>query len=202
METVEHLRKMVELNFCDKCFQKYKEFIEPTIQSTIQALLLRPLNDWIETESEITQIVMKNKGVFKGTAIVLFLGKNENKFADMVDVKAFKEIKKWNFKRKIDYLHASDVLQDSSYELLNKARETRNRLHDLIVFTEEDYALFHLAFIITHQIWNATVIDKKDISNWLKTDAEKYAKQWLESQDKRKDQAMEKILQKNQPNEF
>jgi hypothetical protein len=128
VETVEHLRKMVEWNFCDTCFEKYKEFIEPTIQSTIVSLLSRPLADWIETESEITQMVMKNKGVFKGTAIVISLGKEESNFDDMVDVKAFKEIKMWNIKRKIDYLHDAGVLQDSSYELLHKARETRNRL--------------------------------------------------------------------------
>jgi hypothetical protein len=182
VETVEHLRKMVESNFCGTCFEKYKEFIEPTIQSTIVSLLSRPLADWIETESEITQIVMKNKGIFKGTAIVISLGKEENKSADMVDVKAFKEIKMWKFKRKIDYLHATGILQDSSYELLDKAREARNRLHDLIAFSEQDYALFHAAFIITNQIWNATMIDQKDISIWLKTDAEKNAKQWLESQ--------------------
>lgn len=182
METVEHLRKLVELNFCGTCFEKYKEFIEPTIQSTIQALVSRPLSDWIETESEITQMVMKNKGVFKSTAIVISLGKDESKFADMVDVKAFKAIKKWHFVEKIKYLHRTGVLQDSSYKLLDKARETRNRLHDLIAFTEQDYELFHLALMVTNQIWTAIMFEQKDISIRLKTDAEKYAKQWLESQ--------------------
>jgi hypothetical protein len=182
VETVKHLRKIAELNLCDSCFEKYKAFIEPTIQSTLQNLLSRPLADWIETESEITQIVMKNKGVFKGTAIVISLGMDESKSADMVDIKAFKAIKKWKFIEKIKYLHATGVLQDSSYELLDKARETRNRLHDLIAFTEDDYELFHVAFIVTNQIWNATIIDQKDISIQLKINAEKYAKQWLERQ--------------------
>jgi hypothetical protein len=50
----------------------------------------------------------------------------------------------------------------------------------LIAFTEQDYELFHLALIITNQIWNATMFEQKDISIRLKTDAEKYAKQWLE----------------------
>jgi hypothetical protein len=172
---------MAELNLCDSCFQKYKAFLEPTIQSTIQSLLLRPLADWIETESEITQMVMKNKGIFKGEIIVISLGNEESEVADMVnDVKAFRKIKKWRIKDKIDYLHDTGILQDSSYSLLNKARETRNRLHDLIAFSEQDYALFHVAFIITHQIWNATMIDQKDISIRLKNDAEKNAKQWLE----------------------
>jgi hypothetical protein len=182
VETIEHLRKLAELNLCDRCFQVYKAFIEPTIQSTIQSLLSVPLADWTQTESQITQIVMKNKGIFKGNVIVISLGKEENESADMVDVKAFKKIKRLPFKTKIDYLHATGVLQDSSYELLDKARETRNRLHDLIAFSEQDYALFHLAYIITNQIWTATVTDQKDISIWLKTNAEKNAKQWLESQ--------------------
>ena len=180
METVEHLRKMVELNFCNGCFEKYKAFIEPTIQSTIQSLLSRPLADWIETESEITQIVMKNKGIFKGNVIVTSLGNDESKSADMVDVKAFKQIKKWTFKNKIDYLHSEGILQNYSYELLDKARDTRNHLHDLIAFSEQDYTLFRLAFIVTNQIWIATVADQKEISIGLKTNSEKNAKQWLE----------------------
>lgn len=160
----------------------YEQLLEPNIQSAILALRSVPLADWIQTELEITQIIMKNKGVFKGDIIVISLGKNENEAANLVDVKAFNEIKKWTFKRKIDYLHSTGVLQDSSYELLNKARETRNRLHDLIAFSEEDYALFRLTYIITNQIWHATMIERqKDISIRLKTDAEKYAKQWLEN---------------------
>lgn len=181
VETIEHLRKLAELNLCDNCFQKYKAFLEPTIQSTIQSLLLRPLADWIETESEITQMVMKNKGIFKGEIIVISLGNEESEVADMVnDVKAFRKIKKWRIKDKIDYLHDTGILQDSSYELLDKAREARNRLHDLIAFSEQDYALFRLAYIITNQIWNATMTEQKEISIGLKTDAERKAKQWLE----------------------
>jgi len=130
----------------------YKQLLEPNIQSAILSLRSVPLADWIQTELEITQIIMKNKGIFKGDIIVISLGKNEDENANLVDVKAFKEIKKWGFKRKIDYLHNTGVLQDSSYELLNKARETRNRFHDLIAFTEEDYILFRLTYIITNQI--------------------------------------------------
>ena len=104
---------------------------------------------------------MKNKGVFKGDIIVISLGKEDNEAAKMVDIKAFKEIKRWTFKRKIDYLHNTGILQDSSYTLLNKARETRNRLHDLIAFTEEDYTLFRLAYIITNQIWHATMFEQQ-----------------------------------------
>ena len=180
METVKHIRKLAELNLCNRCFQVYKQLLEPNIQSAILSLRSVPLADWIQTELEITQIIMKNKGIFKGDIIVISLGKNEDEATDIVDVKAFKEIKKWAFKRKIDYLHNTGVLQNSSYELLNKARKTRNRLHDLIAFTEQDYILFRLTYIITNQIWNATIVNQKDISVWLKTDAEEKAKQWLE----------------------
>lgn len=91
----------------------------------------------------------------------------------MVDVKAFIKIKKWRFIDKIKYLHKNGILQDSSYQLLDKARETRNRLHDLFGFSEQDYALFRVAYVITNQLWNATMIEQKDISIWLKSDAEK-----------------------------
>jgi hypothetical protein len=182
VDTVEHLRKMVELNFCNTCFEKYKEFIEPTIQGTIQSLLSRPLADWIEIESEITQIVMKSKGVFKGSAIVITLGKEDSEVAKMVDVKAFKAIKKWPFFDKIKYLYEIGILQDASYKLLDKARETRNRLHDLIAFTDSDYELFHSALLITNQIWTTAMFEQKDISIGLRKEVEKSAKQWLENQ--------------------
>ena len=186
MRTIEDLRKLAELNFCERCFQEYKAFIEPTIQSTIQSLLLVPLADWVQTESEITQIVMKHKGVFKGTAIVLTLGKDENASASMVDVASFKRIKRWTFKQKIDYLRSNGILQEFSYQLLDKARETRNRFHDLIAFSEQDYDLFHLAFIVTYQIWTATMLEQNEISIRLKSDAEENAKQWLQKINEKK----------------
>lgn len=180
METVEHLRKLAEWNLCDRCFQKYKAFLEPTIQSKIQSLLLTPLADWTETESEITQMVMKNEGVFKTESIIISLGVDEKENIAVVDVKAFRKIEKWRFIDKIKYLHKNGILQNSSYQLLDKARKTRNKLHNLIAFTEQDYTLFRLTFIITNQIWKATIVNQKDISIWLKTDAEEKAKQWLE----------------------
>lgn len=182
VETIEYLRKMAELNLCNRCFQVYKECLEPKIQSTIQSLLLRPLGDWTETESEINQMIMKDKGIFKSSSIVYSLGNDYNANATMVDVEAFNEITHWKLNKKINYLRHNGILQDSSYQLLEKARKTRNRIHDPIGFSKQDYDLFHAAFIITHQIWIATIIDQKDTSIWFKTDAEKYAKQWLESQ--------------------
>ena len=83
-----------------------------------------------QAESQITQIVMKTKGVFKGNTWVLSFNKSEEeKAADYIDVKAFRKIEKMGFKDKIDYLHKNGILQDSSYRLLDKAREARNKIH-------------------------------------------------------------------------
>lgn len=60
MRTIKDLRKLAELNFCDRCFQEYKALIEPTIEGW----LLVPLADWRQIDSEITQMVMKNEKVF------------------------------------------------------------------------------------------------------------------------------------------
>lgn len=175
---------MVELNFCNVCFEKYKEMIEPNIQATILSLQMRPLTDWIEVESEITQIVMKQEGVFKGNIVVITLGKDEKTNTSMVDVEAFKKIKRWKIVNKINYLHKRGIIQDNTFQLLNKARETRNRLHDLICFSEEDYTLFHAALIVTNLIWSSTMFDQGEIGVQLKNNAEQLAKQWLEKQAK------------------
>ena len=180
METVEHLRKLAELNFCHECFQKYQAFIEPTIQSTIQSLLTLPLADWVFTELDITNLVLKNKGVFKTEAIVIQLSTDEEKNSSLVDADAFRRIQKMPFKKKIDYLRKNGLLQEFSYELLDKARITRNRLHNLTAFSKEDYDLFHFARAVTYHIWTATTIENKDAANLLKTRAEKSAKQFLD----------------------
>lgn len=129
---------------------------------------------------------MKNEGVFKGKSVIISLGVDEKENDEVVDVRAFRKIKNWRFIDKIKYLQKNGILQDSSYQLLDKARETRNRLHDLFGFSEQDYALFRISYVITNQLWNATMIEQKDISIWLKAEAERIAKQWLEKSEKKK----------------
>lgn len=175
MGIIEDLRKKAELNFCERCFQEYKAMIEPTIQG----LLLVPLADWRQIESEITQMVMKNEGIFKSKSIIISLGVDEKENSEVVDVQAFVKIKRWSFSHKIKYLHKNGILQNSSYQLLDKARETRNRLHELFGFSQQDYALFRVAYVITNQLLTAMMIEQKDIGDWLKSDAEKAAEQCL-----------------------
>lgn len=180
MRNIEGLRKLAELNLCGDCFQKYKMLIEPSIKNWLS----KPISDWREAESYITQMVMKTKGVFKGkTTIISFDESEEEKVADEVDVKAFRKIKYWKFKWKINFLHEKGILGDSSYKLLDKAREVRNTIHDepiIAELSEQDYTLFYIASAISSQIWSATMIDwEEDISVNLKSNAEKVAEQWL-----------------------
>ncbi len=180
MKTIEDLRKMAELNLCENCFQKYKMLIEPTIRD----LLSNPLSDWSEVESHITQIVMKTKGIFKGKLIFISLDKGSNeKHSDKVDVKGFEATKTRSFKWKIDYLQKNGILKVSSYRVLDTAREVRNKIHDPYApYSEHDRTLFHVANVITHQIWCATMIEMgEDTSNNLKSEAEKIAEQYLEN---------------------
>jgi hypothetical protein len=127
---------------------------------------------------------MKTRGVFKGDTRVLSFGKDEEeKVAEYVDVKAFREIEKMGFKEKIVYLHKNGILQDSSFRLLDKARETRNKIHVeplLAGLSDDDYALFSMASWITSQIWSVLTIDwGRDISANIRANTEKVAEQWL-----------------------
>jgi len=188
MLTIEYLRSLAELNLCKNCFQKYKALIEPTIKNW----LAKPLSDWRQAESYVTQMAMKTKGVFKGKTWVISFNKGEEeKVADYVDVKAFREVEKWGFKRKIDYLHKKGILQDSAYGLMDMARVVRNTIHEeplIAELSEQDYALFSVASAITSQIWSALMIDwGEDISSNIRSNAEKVAEQWL-SQVKRRNE--------------
>jgi hypothetical protein len=181
MKTIEDLGKFAELNLCRDCFLKYKELIEPKIK----IWLSQPLSDWRQAERQITQIVMKTKGVFKDKMVwvISFDESEEEEVADYVDVKAFREIeKKWGIKRKIDYLHEKGIVGDSSFKLLHEARETRNKIHIDAGFSEEDYVLFSIASLITSQIMSAITFDwEEEIITNTKFNTEKVAEQWLKT---------------------
>ena len=182
MKTIEYLRSLAELNLCENCFQKYKTLIEPSIKG----YLSQPLSDWRQAESQITQIVMKTKGIFKGSTWVLSFNKGEEeKAADYIDVKTFRKIEKMTFKDKIDCLQKNGILQDCSYRLLDKAREARNKIHvepNLVELSKEDYALFSKARWITSQIWWSIWFgwEEEMIAN-IKSNTEKVAEQWLKT---------------------
>ncbi len=180
MKTIEDLRNYAKLVLCETCFQKYKALIEPSIEDWLS----NPMDDWKKVESHITQMVMKTEGIFKGNSniILISLDKGSNgAFGVKVYEKGFKSIKKCSFKKKIDYLRKKTILQSSSYELLDKARDVRNKIHDdLAKFSEQDRNLFYIASLVTFQIWNATIGDwGEDISTNFKSNAEKIAKQCL-----------------------
>ncbi len=180
MRTIESLRKVAELNLCKDCFLKYKALIEPTIK----IWLSQPLSDWRQAESQITQMVMETKGVFKGKTWVLSFNKGEEKkVAEYVDVEAFRKTEKMTFKDKIDYLHKSGIIQDSSYRLLDEARKARNKIHSepiVAKLSDEDYTLFSIASWITGQIWSAMRFNwEENTAINIRSNAEKVAKQWL-----------------------
>ena len=177
--SLKNLRKIAELNLCENCYEKYKAILEPTMKKW----LLNPLSDWRNVESNITQMVMKLKGVFKTDLIFMSLDEDSNeKYANEVDVKTFQEIKhRWGFKKKIKYLKDKGVLQDSSYNFLYKVSDIRNKIHELFDgFSEQDLNLFRWADAITSQIYYATMFKwGENTSSNTKANAEKVAEQML-----------------------
>lgn len=67
MKTIENLRSFAKLNMSPSCFRHYEMFIEPTIKYW----LFNPIDDWRDVESNITQMVMITKEVFKGKIEIL-----------------------------------------------------------------------------------------------------------------------------------
>ena len=174
---INKLRGIAKLNFCKECYAKYTAFIEPNIRP-----LSQPLPDWRGAESTLTQLVMKHKGVFKGDVIFIAIDNDmDEKWPGQVDVIAFKEIKKWSLKRKLDYLRRHGILQNASYAFLNKVREIRNKIHEEFYdFSEEDMTLFRYARFITDQISGAILYDMPEtFSATMTSNAEKMAEQLL-----------------------
>lgn len=177
--SLKRLRKLAELNLCEECYKKYTYMLEPSIRQ----LLLKPLPEWKDVESNITQMVMKLEGVFKDDLIIISFDEdlNEN-FADKLDVKAFIKIKHCSFKRKIDYLREHGILQASSYEFLDRVRKIRNIIiHDQFSdFSEQDRELFSYAHVITDNIYHATMFNLgEDLSAAIKSNAENFAEKLL-----------------------
>jgi len=171
------LRRHAKTNLCDACYEKYVALIEPTIER----FLLVPLEDWRWVESLVTMMVMKHKGVFKGKLLFEQLGQDAEKFADEVDIKAFRETKKWKFSKKLKYLCDNGILQKDSYRFLDAVRNIRNRIHGPFGgFTEHELALFSVARAITAWTYEAMILDLgKALSKKIRSDAEETATYWL-----------------------
>src|SRR5437667_532852 len=105
--SVKSLRKFAELNLCPDCYPKYLALIEPQVER----MALDSLYYWRMTESLVTQMVMKQEGVFKSRSVFLSLDEGESsKFADQVDYRVFRRISRWSFSRKNKYLHDNGSL--------------------------------------------------------------------------------------------
>ena len=184
LETIEWLRKLAECNLCPSCYRKYKQSIEPNIQAIITGLLIRPINDWLQTEQQITQIVMKTEGVFKEDIIVVSFVEG-SQISKLVDEKKFRLIEKWSMFKKIAYLKNKGIIREYSYQLLERARKKRNNIHNLIAFSKEDYELFHFAHIVAFTLWSSVAVpNQTDISKSYIDNAEEKAKIFLEYLDK------------------
>ncbi len=99
MNTIEDLGNVAELNLCKSCFQKYKMIIEPTIRDWLS----KPLEDWRDIESDINEMVMITKGVFK----------DEIKFLYIAEVPYFKwdEIDEWELIKFLKHNYSIDWIK-------------------------------------------------------------------------------------------
>ena len=150
--SLKDLRSLAELNLGEDCYKTYLAIIEPNIKS----MVLNTLEDWRMTESNVTQMVMKSRGVYKGEYVFIQLGDDASeKFPEEVDADLFNEIKMWGFKRKISYLKKEGIIPTSVYAFLANTAEIRNRLHNPSIgpmFSEEDLLIFQYANSLTDQV--------------------------------------------------
>jgi hypothetical protein len=178
---LDQLSQLAELNLCEKCFRVYKALIEPSIKP----MRFKPLDEWRWVESEVTQMVMKENGVVKGDVGIISIDEFVDKRTDEemakqfnFDPQAFRRIKRWGFKKKIDYLRSKGVLQNHSYTFLRRVSLIRNRIHELFTeFSESDLELFHYANVIASQISFNTLWHKDDeeLISRTKANIEKFA---------------------------
>jgi len=174
--TIANLRRLAELNFGPQCYKQYKALIEPGIKSIIENYF----SGWKNVESTVTQMVMKDKGVFKTELLVIApISKSEQ---ELVDFEAFNKIDKWPFKRKIKYLHKKNILRDSTFKLLDVLNHKRNTIHvPNKNFSEQDLAAFSYASSIVFYILSTMVTKNPQKLNldFIKDNAEKSAEYLL-----------------------
>ena len=179
-QELEQLRRNVKLNVCDKCYQVYLSFIEPGIRK----LILTRLNDMRSMESNITQMVMIHKDVFKTDVIFVSIGKWDDKFHEDVHKDLFYKIKKWGFKKKIDYLKKMLILPESCYALIDKARERRNLIHEdpmVYGFTDKDLELFSQASAVSDNLLSAMRTKfPEDVKQRIISNCENSSQRYLE----------------------
>lgn len=124
MVSIEYLKKIAEMNLCQDCFWKYKAIIEPSIK----AYLSQPLSDFRQSEAQITQIVMKIQGVFKGkTWILSFRKGEEEKVAEYIDLKAFRKIE-----NTLLYIQLEEALFQGVVDYISRVAKTEKEVCELV----------------------------------------------------------------------
>lgn len=183
--SVRRLRKIAEANLCAKCYITYREIIEPTVK----IFVAEPLGAWGGMEHDVTQMVRKLEGVFKVeplTDTILVSIDDDEKLPEhmsgKVDLEAFRGIGKWPFERKIKSLHKHGILKEHSYNLIDKARRIRNKLHHYdYKFTEQDLTLIsQVAAIISRLHWAVMYPLHEETLETTKNYAEKIAEKLLQ----------------------
>ena len=83
--------------------------------------------------------------------------------------------------KKLKYLKEKGIINEYTYDFLNKVRKRRNNVHPPIKFSKQDYFLFQEAKKITDMMF-PVIIHDLNYEPWKSNLAyiEKYAKQLLE----------------------
>lgn len=162
----EKLKKLAELNFCKDCYSKYLV----SIHGEIEYFLSEPISDWRQTEANIDILWIKAKGLYV---------KNSTIFSPHQS--AFKKAGNETVCKKLKFLKEDGIINEYTYEFLNKVRQRRNKIHPPSKFTKQDYALFQEAKRITDAMIIPIVFDLKN-ERWTHhlANIEEYAKQLLE----------------------
>jgi hypothetical protein len=167
---IDRIKTLAENNFCEKCYPKYLALIH----NEIERVLLEPMSDWRQTETNINALMMKSMG---------FFSKNDTT-AISLDRDAFlKKMKKerWGFNAKIKYLSEKGIIKESLSNLLLHVADIRHRIHkESTHFSKQDYSLFRQTKELTDIISTPIMFDlKDDMYERLLVKVENYAKQVL-----------------------
>lgn len=162
----ELLQKLAKLNFCEKCYGKYLDLINPEIEN----LLSEPISDWRQTEHNIDVLWIKAKGLYDVNSI---FSPHQN---------AFEKAKNVSVSKKMKFLKEKGIMKEHTYEFLSKVRIRRNKVHPPKKFSKKDYVLFYIARTLTGTLFSIIVFDLKE-AVWTKQldNIENYAKSLLEN---------------------
>ena len=149
---IDTLNKLAELNFCENCYEKYTQLIEPSIQK----LMASPLAGWPETETYLTAIIWKDSGAYDlGTTVLVDFDFQEidDLPSEKVNKTLLLEIKKWPFSKKLAYLKKRKITTQNIHKLFDEARQTRNMIHKFnYEFSEDDLELLRVTSNVAAQI--------------------------------------------------